>query len=292
MSDKSKWILKGIFVVAVLVGCVFLVVEIGKAADKLVFVNVPSSSGSEEMEMFAPILDYVAKTSGIDIEYKIVTDYAACIQALRFGYADMARLGPFQYVQARTLAGVFPIACDIKSNTGEPFYYSLILASTSTGLVAGEVTAEDLKGKTIAFVSPSSTSGYMVPETMLQKLGLVDDDFGEVYFAGSHSTSIAALANGMVDVCCTNEFRYLKAIESGAITEDDAVIIFRSDPIPTDPVVLRPGLGEETVARLVAAWLTVPAGACEVFALDGFALAMDEDYDPIRSIADTLDLNP
>jgi len=292
MSEKSKMVWKGILVVAVLIACVLFVVWVGKAADKLVFVNVPGSSGSEEMEMFVPILEHVSEVSGIEIEYKIVTDYAACIQALRFGYADIARLGPFQYVQARELAGVFPVARDIKSNTREPFYYSLILARASLDFVAGEVVARDLMGKTMAFVSPTSTSGYMVPETMLRELGLTDDDFNEVYFAGSHASSIAALANGMVDLACTNEFRYLKAIDAGVITPDDVTIIMKSEPIPTDPVVLRPGLGEETVALLTAAWLTVPATACEPFKLDGFAPAIDRDYDPIRAIADTLDLNP
>jgi len=244
------------------------------------------------MEKFQPILDYVAETAGISIKYMVVTDAASSIQALQFGHADMARLGPFQYVQARELMGAYPIARDIKSNTGEPFYYSLILAKAGYGFEDVDVTAENLRGLDIAFVSPTSTSGYMVPETMLTELGMTDADYGEIYFAGTHGTSILALANGVVDLACTNEFRYLMAIDEGVIAPEDVTIIMRSDPIPTDPILLRPGLDGELVARLMAAWLTVSPEACEAFKLDGFAPAIDEDYDPIRAIADVLDLNP
>ena len=292
MSEKGTNIWKGLLVVAAVIACVCIVVGVAKAADKLVFVNVPSGAGDEDLVKFQPILDYVAATVGIEIEYMTVTDYAAVIQAMQFGYADMARLGPFQYVQARILLGAIPIARDIKSNTGEPFYYTLILASSDSAWAQGTVTAEDLQGHSIAYVSPTSTSGSLVPKTLLFDLGATDDTFSEIYFAGSHAAAISALVNGMVDIACTNEFRYLKAIEAGVIAEDDVTIMFKSNPIPTDPVVIRPGLGEEMVARLMMAWLTVPAEACEAFKLYGFAPVLDEDYAPIRAIATALDLNP
>jgi len=281
---------KAVLMMAIL--CIIGIPALATTVDKLVFVNVPSGAGNEDLAKFQPILDYVADTIGVEIEYMTVTDYAAVIQAMQFGYADMARLGPFQYVQAKILFGAIPIARDIKSNTSEPFYYTLILASSDSKWAQGTVTADDLRGHSIAYVSPTSTSGSLVPKTLLFDLGATDDTFSEIYFAGSHAAAISALANGMVDIACTNEFRYLKAIEAEVITEDDVTIMFKSDPIPTDPVVIRTGLGEEMVARLMTAWLTVPAEACEAFKLDGFAPVLDEDYAPIREIADALDLNP
>lgn len=258
----------------------------GQAVEELIFVNVPSGTTEEDIVKFQPILDHVADVAGVEIKYIVATDYSAVIQAMMFGHADMARVGPFEYVQARELFGAIPIACDVKSNTGTPFYYSFILARADLGLE--DFAPEDLKGLNIAYVDPTSTSGYLVPKTMLVEIGLQDTDFNEIYFAGSHASAIIAFAQGMVDIACTNEFRYLKAIASGVITEDDVTIIMRSDPIPSNPVIIRPGLGEELVARLMVAWLTVPPEAAAPFKLDGFAVTLDERYDPIRDIAAAL----
>jgi phosphonate transport system substrate-binding protein len=63
---------------------------------------------------------------------------------------------------------------------------------------------EALRGKTIAFVAPASSSGYIYPVVMLIKRGLVQQRdpkslFKEVIFAGSHDAALLALLNPNVD---------------------------------------------------------------------------------------------
>lgn len=279
--------------------------------DRLVFVNVPSGTLEADLAEFQPILDHIEAVMGIPIEYKVVMDYAAVLQAMMDGWADMARLGPFQVVQAQDLFDGVVLACDIKSNTGEPFYYSLVLADPSLGIgIPGEyypafrwltrqidtaprdlvwditgnaIDAGAFIGHTIAFVEPTSASGYMAP---MATLGNHAADFDEVLFAGSHAASIIALANGTVDVACTNEFRLLKGLETGDITPDQYTIVLWSDPIPGNGIVIRPGWSDEFVARLRDAWLTVPAEVAGIFKLDGFAPAVASDYDPMRALSE------
>lgn len=64
-------------------------------------------------------------------------------------------------------------------------------------------TLEDLRGKTVAFADPASSSGYFMPVYMLHKAGLKQDQDYEAIFAGGHEGSFAALEQGQVDAACT-----------------------------------------------------------------------------------------
>src|SRR5204862_4784158 len=69
---------------------------------------------------------------------------------------------------------------------------------------SGIKSVEELRGKTIAFVDPASSSGYIYPMVLLVQRGLVRNRdpktfFREVVFSGAHDASMRALLNGHVD---------------------------------------------------------------------------------------------
>lgn len=259
---------------------------------QLVFVNVPSGSAGDDVAMFQPILDSLAATLGIPIQYIVATDYSAVLQAMRFGHADMARVGAFNFIQAEALFGAAALVVDVKSNTHQAFDYALILARPDLGIQSESATADQLRGLRLAYVDVTSTTGGLVPRMMLKRLGLEDKDFAEVYYAASHDAAILALAHGTVDLACCNDFRLEKNLASGNIAEGQYVIALRSDPVPTNAVIIRPGFSPEFIARLQAAWLAVPLEACTAFGLDGFAVVTADAFSVIRSIVNELDYAP
>jgi len=284
----------GISIVVALVVATVLFVASGQQADpsELTFVNVPSGSSSDDVEAFRPILAWVSDQLGIPVKYVVATDYAAVLQAMRFGFADLARVGAFNVVQAEALFGASALVVDVKANTHQPFDYALILARTDLGIQSGSATADQLRGLRLAYVDPTSTTGGLVPRMMLQRLGLKDEDFSTVYYAGSHDAAIIALAQGTVDLACCNDFRLGKNLAAGNIADGQFVVALQSDPIPTNAVIVRPGFAPEFLARLTAAWLSVPKEACAPFALDGFASAAPDPFGVIRQIVDELDYAP
>jgi phosphate/phosphite/phosphonate ABC transporter binding protein len=65
---------------------------------------------------------------------------------------------------------------------------------------------KDLKGKTIGFVDPNSTSGYNAPRFFLHKVGIdADAFFGKSIITGSHENGVIALDKGTVD--CAADIR-------------------------------------------------------------------------------------
>ena len=60
-------------------------------------------------------------------------------------------------------------------------------------------TVAELKGHTIAFSDPGSTSGNLMPRYALIQAGLNPDKDVKIEFAGGHPQSLLALVNGKVD---------------------------------------------------------------------------------------------
>lgn len=276
-----KSVILGVLVAA-LMGCTALGMTIR-------FVNIPSGTMDSDIVEFQPILDFVegyVQDAGFDVEIEaiVVMDYSAAIQAMLHGHAEMCRFGPAQYVllQRESGGGVVPLARDVKGKTGLPFYNTMIIARADSEIPG--ICSCLVNDLTIAFVDETSTSGYLVPQVTLGKLGLSQDDFAEIYFAGSHEASIIAVWEGHVDIACTNEYRYGLAIDSGTIVESEMSVLAVSDPIPTNPIVVSDSLDPDLIAALQDAWLAVPNEVAAGFGLAGFAPVIDADYNPIRDL--------
>ena len=150
---------------------------------------------------------------------------------------------------------------------------------------------EGLKGKTIAFTDPISSSGYLYPADVFRDAGLFDsrpeDFFRRVYFAGGDEQAIRAVHNGFVDAAGISEFSYnlLRAEE-----RDEIVSIAESEPLPSHCVVVRKGLPEPQREALKQALLALnesdPNGLLKLlYGVDGYVEVSHEDFASVEEKA-------
>lgn len=248
----------------------------------LTFVIIPAEEASLSKEQFAPFVEYLSGELGQEIRLLVVADYTAVVEAMKYGHADVARFGPFNYVLATQEAEVEAIAAGIKKKTGKPDYRSLIVARADRGIT-------DINSKSFAYVDVASASGYLVPATYIKKQGV---EFAETFFAGSHSAVIAAVKNGTVDAGAIADNRYYVALEEGIIAEGELVVLWESEPIPNSPIAVQKSMEARLKQRLLAALLDAPREVVEQCGVGeiGYALVSDGDYDIIREIQEVLDL--
>ena len=130
---------------------------------------IPDEAPTELQRKFKPLGDYLKKETGLEILFIPVTDYAAVVEGLATNKLDLAWLGGFTYVQARmrTNGGAVPI---VQRAEDAKFTSRFIVPTASTAQ-----TLADLKGKTFAFGSPSSTSGHLMPRYFLLQAGIQPD---------------------------------------------------------------------------------------------------------------------
>ncbi|MCY1301769.1 phosphate/phosphite/phosphonate ABC transporter, periplasmic binding protein [compost metagenome] len=119
------------------------------------------------------------------VEFVPVTDYAAVVESLATGKIDMAWLGGFTYVQSKigTNGATIPI---VQRQEDAAFTRKFITADKMIKSLA------DLKGRTFAFGSPSSTSGHLMPRHFLLQAGIdLDKDFKTVAYSGAHDATVS-----------------------------------------------------------------------------------------------------
>ena len=237
----------------------------------------------------------LGKLVGVPIRVTVASDYAAVVEALRNRTADLAFVHPAGYVLANREAKAMIVAKD--QWHGNTSYTSRIYVRKESGLK----TLEELRGKTIAFVDPSSTSGYVYPMVMLIEKGLVQNRdpktfFKEFVFSGSHDAGLQALLHGHVDAFASFDQAREQYLKDPAEREK-LIYIAESAPIPEGGICARDGLDPALVAKVRAALLSMkgPTYAPVLKALydiDGFEPAEDREYQPVRAAMDLLGWRP
>jgi phosphonate transport system substrate-binding protein len=160
---------------------------------------IPDEAPTELQRKFKPLGDYLQQETGLPVQFTPVTDYAAVVEGLATHKIDLAWLGGFTFVQAklRTNGGVVPI---VQRAEDEKFTSRFIVPADSPAK-----SLADLKGKTFAFGSASSTSGHLMPRYFLMQAGIdADKDFKAVAFSGAHDATVAFVAAGRADAGVLN----------------------------------------------------------------------------------------
>lgn len=196
-------------VAALLLAVVWLMSPAG-AENVLRVSAIPDESPTELQRKFAPLGDYLARETGMEVRFVPVADYAAVVEALAAKKVDLAWLGGFTFIQAkrRTNGAATPL---VQRAEDEKFTSRFIVPAGSTAR-----TLTDLKGKTFAFGSPSSTSGHLMPRHFLQQAGVdPEKDFKTIAFSGAHDATVAFVASGRAEAGVLNASVLDKLIDAG-----------------------------------------------------------------------------
>jgi phosphonate transport system substrate-binding protein len=199
-------------------------------AKPLTVVWYPNNSGEDWKSARAELDAMIAKATGCQVIDKLTTDYVIAIEAIASGNAAICYPGAVGYIQASEKnPKVVPLVTvsSTKGTLDDSVYYSRLVVRTSDApkYASGKTYAIDgIKGKTISFVSSSSTSGFLVPATLVKsyfakKAGFKADDkvedlfleggsdkfFSSVIFGQSHQGSLYNALAGKSDVSAVDD---------------------------------------------------------------------------------------
>jgi phosphonate transport system substrate-binding protein len=261
----------------------------------LVMAFTPSRDPSALQESADAFVAVLAGLSGVPVRAQVASDYAGVIEALRSRRVDLAFVHPVGYVLARREAGCEILVRDVwESRTAYKASFYVRKAS-------GMKRIEELRGRTVAFVDPASSSGYIYPMVLLMKRGLVRDRdpktfFKDALFAGTHEAALRAVLQGRVDVATTFDLAPKVHLKNPALVAQ-LVSIAETPEIPEAGICARPGLPPAAIQALKRALLGMkkPEHATAlkgIYDIDGFVEARDADYDPVRDALTLMDYRP
>jgi phosphonate transport system substrate-binding protein len=218
------------------------------------------------------------------------TDYAGVVEAMKKKRVDIAWFGPLSYYLAEQEAGAEAFAVGMREGTNSSTYKSIIVTPCDSGIK----TIMDLKGKSVAFVDPASTSGGLMPTFMVkQATGMMPQEFfGKFTYSGSHDAAELAVKNKTVDAAADNDITYPKMIEKGLITKESNCIIAESPSMPGSPLVYRGDLPAELKKQIRDAILTAhnEIKVTGYGKISQYVAVEPKDYDMIRKMVKDLGL--
>lgn len=224
---------------------------------------------------------------GKPVKIFISKDYSGLIEALKNKKVDFALFTAMTYVIAEKQT---PVKVLLKKTWEGPYYYSSLVVAKKSKINS----IKDLKNKNIVFVDKNSTSGYLYPQVFLRKNNLQEKDFKSVSFSGNHSASIQSLEAGQADVAAVfadEEKGMIGAWNRFAQKPGNFKVIWVSEPIPNDPVVVRqefydenPRLTLEIMYDFIEVQNEAKGTLFEILGKGSLMPATAKQYDPVREM--------
>lgn len=220
------------------------------AADVLKVSAIPDEAPTELQRKFKPLGAYLEQELGMPVQFVPVSDYAAVVEGIAADRVDLAWLGGFTFVQTRLKTGnAIPL---VQREQDEKFTSKFISADASVK------SLQDLKGKTFAFGSVSSTSGSLMPRYFMQKDGIVPEQFfSRVAFSGAHDATVAWVQAGKVDAGVLNASVWDKLVAAGKVDTAKVRVIATTPTYYDYNWTVRGTLDPALTAKIKAAFLAL-----------------------------------
>ncbi|MCK9329397.1 MAG: phosphate/phosphite/phosphonate ABC transporter substrate-binding protein [Candidatus Cloacimonetes bacterium] len=260
---------------------------------------VPSMEAAKIVTSAEYIANRLEEKTGYNFKIAVPTSYAAVIEAMGTEEADIAFLATFAYILANEKYNAQVELMTVRNGLNK--YRGQFVA-----LKDSEINSiEDIEDKTIAYTDAASTSGYIYPSALLKQEEIMPS---REIMAGGHPQAIMAVYQGLADVGCS----FWSPPDSLGIPQDARMYISETYPdvfektkiigytewIPNDTVTFRDKFPIEMKNQILNALLEIseePEGKKqldELYSINGFSKASDEDYDIVRKSLESLGMDP
>ncbi|MEM6974488.1 MAG: phosphate/phosphite/phosphonate ABC transporter substrate-binding protein [Pseudomonadota bacterium] len=197
--------------------------------DTLIFAYTPVEDPAVYKTAWADFLEHLEAATGKDVVFFPVQSNAAQIEAMRSGRLHIAGFNTGSNPLAVNCAGFRPFT--IMAGADGSFGYEMeILTYPGSGIE----TVEDIKGKQLAFTSPTSNSGFKAPSAILKAdYDMVPERDFEPVFSGKHDNSILGVANQDYMAASIANSVLGRMLLRDVVNEDQLVSIYKSQTFPT-----------------------------------------------------------
>jgi phosphonate transport system substrate-binding protein len=239
------------------------------------------------------LVDFLEKETGYYFTTAVPSSFIAVVEAFGTKKADIASINTFSYLMANEKYGA-EAKLRIVRDGNQTTYKGQFITRFDSGIHS----LSDIEGKKIAYVDPSSTSGYILPKAMLDSMGIKPS---ESVFAMKHDNVVIMVYQRRVDVGATyyapprqgtNEIldARMRVEQQFPDVEKKVKIIGFTEEIPNDPWVFRKDMDEEMKQKIIDALIKFvntdkgKKAMFEIYDIVGLIPTSDKDYDKLRNM--------
>ncbi|MCP5151259.1 MAG: phosphate/phosphite/phosphonate ABC transporter substrate-binding protein [Ectothiorhodospiraceae bacterium] len=254
--------------------------------DTLIFSYTPVEDPAVYAKAWDDFIKHMEKVTGKKVVFFPVQSNAAQYEALRSGRLHVAGINTGGNPVAVSCSGFVPFASMSKAGKVVGYEMEIIVPADSPAQ-----TPSDLKGKTLAFTSPTSNSGFKAPSALLKtEFGMEADKDFKTTFSGKHDNSILGVANKDYEAAAVANSVLNRMVDREVIKREQVRTIYRSQTFPTTGYGHAHNLHPALVAKIKQAffgfdWTGTTLASEFGKQADGFVSIVHKfDWDVIRKI--------
>ena len=206
---------------------------------------------------------------GMPVKLFPAADYAGVMQGIAAGQLEAAEFGASGFAGAWLDCKCLEPVVVPTEKDGSTYYYSVMVVRADSGIK----TLDDMKGHSLAWADPNSTSGYLIPSATLKAKGIKLDDgvyFSKTGFSGGHEQGVVAVLNKQYDGTVTwtsgqgektegyTRGNIRSMVDKKMLKMSDINIIWQSGKIPNGPWTVRSALPDDLKKTFTAFMLDLP----------------------------------
>lgn len=197
--------------------------------DTLIFAYTPVEDPAVYKTAWSDFLTHLEEETGKTVVFFPVQNNAAQIEAMRSGRLHIAGFNTGSNPLAVNCAGFRPFTIMASLDGGFGYEMEIITYPGS-----GIEKVEDIKGKTMAFSSETSNSGFKAPSAILKAdYGMESGRDFEPAFSGKHDNTILGVANKDYPAGAIANSVLSRMIERDVVKPEQVVSIYKSQTFPT-----------------------------------------------------------
>ncbi len=267
--------------------------SLGSPENPIRIMLTPSTDAQAIIKNGEVLAEYLALRTGLSVRVSVPNSYVPVVEALGTARADMAIMNTFSYLLANDKYGARAVLRVVRRN-GELSYRGEIITRFDSGIDS----LRQIHGKTMAYVDPSSTSGYLYPKELLKKMGIKPS---EEMFANGHNQVVLKVYQGSIDAGAVfysppdNNTGEILDARCKVVTQYPDVykvvkVLALTQPIPNDPVVFRKEFPLDYQAKIIDALMEFQLteqgkkSLMSIASIEGFVAASDNEYSDVRQL--------
>ncbi len=253
--------------------------------DTIIFSYTPVEDPAIYAKVWDGFIKHMSEVTGKKVVFFPVQSYAAQYEAMRSGRLHIAGVNTGGNPVAVSCAGLVPFAM-MASKDGSYGYEMEIIVPKGSDIKS----PSDIKGRTLAFTSPTSNSGNKAPSALLKsEFGLVKEVDFKTVFSGKHDNSVLGIANKDYEVAAVANSVMNRMLDRKVIDASQITSIYKSATFPTTGYGHAHNLHPEVAAKVKQAFFTFEWEGSDLqkeFKKEGRFVAINHksDWDVIRKI--------
>ena len=239
------------------------------------------------------LVDYLEKETGYYYRTAVPASFVAVVEAFGTGKVDIAAINTFSYLMANAKYGAEAKLRIVRDNNQTSYRGQFI-----TRYDSGIDSLQDINGRSFAYVDPSSTSGYILPKAMLDRMHIRPS---ETVFAMRHDNVVTMVYQGQVAAGATYyappdpktgeilDARMRVEKQFPDVAKKIKIIGF-TEEIPNDPWVFRKNMDKKMENKIINAlinFVNTDAGRkamYDIYDIVGLIRTKDSDYNKLRRL--------